>query len=231
MPAAFPQFPKQRPPLPEPYAGLYAAAVRANRRGETAAALLSRWMESWMHRQVARDLACDRRPRNTLEIGAGTLNQLPYERVVGDYDIVEPTQSLYQESPHRARIRAAYGDIGELPEDAVYDRITSIATFEHLTDLPRVVARAGLLLAPCGELRVAIPSEGMPLWTLGWQVTTGLEFRLRHGLDYGVLMRHEHVNTAAEIGDMLRYFFGDVRCRVRGVSRRCAPRPRPRARS
>ena len=39
--------------------------------------------------------------------------------------------------------------------------------------------------------------------------TTGVEFKLKHGLDYEVLMRHEHVNSAKEIREILDYFFED----------------------
>src|SRR5262249_17615936 len=98
-----------------------------------------------------------------------------------------------------------------------YDRIVSIATFEHLCELPAIVAQCGLLLGPTGELRVAVPSEGTVLWALGWKLTTGIEFRLRHGLNYGVLMRHEHVNTADEIASVLRVFFRSVRRSVFGI--------------
>ncbi len=95
-----------------------------------------------------------------------------------------------------------------------------MATFEHLTSLPEVVARAGLLLSNGGVLRTAIPSEGTFLWTLGWHLTTGLEFRLRHGLDYGELLRHEHVNDAAEIEEVLRHFFAATAEAAFGLGRR-----------
>src|SRR5262249_26128276 len=133
------------------------------------------------------------------------------------YDVVEPFEELYEGSPYRARIATVYRDLGEI-RGRQFDRIISIATFEHLCDLPSVVARSGLLLAENGTLRVAIPSEGTLLWTLGWKLTTAVEFRLRHKLDYGVLMRHEHVNTAAEIAGVLRIFFKKVRRQVFGIS-------------
>ena len=82
-----------------------------------------------------------------------------------------------------------------------------------------MVARSALLLNPDGVFRAAIPSEGSLLWSLGWRLTTGLEFRWRYGQDYGHLMRHEHVNTAGEIEEVLQFFFADIRVRVLGVSR------------
>lgn len=152
-------------------------------------------------------------------IGAGTLNQLRYEPDVGPYDIVEPFQALYSGSLLLSRVRNIYADISEVPDHFQYDRITSVATFEHILNLPEVVARCGLLLAKEGVLRTAIPSEGTFLWTLGWKLTTGLEFRIKHGMDYELLMKHEHVNEAREIREILEYMFDDVECRVFGWSK------------
>ena len=216
----FEAFPKQRPPLPPAYQALYTAHYKSNRQGQTAASSLVQRMEGCLHRQVARDVAGSVAPgKTTLELGAGTLNQLPYEPAGPAYDIVEPFAALYEGSPHLPRIRHIYDDITAVPPAHRYDRITSVATLEHIADLPAVVARAGLLLADEGVFRASVPSEGTWLWTLGWRLTTGLEFRLRHGLDYGVLMRYEHLNTAAEIEMVLMHFFADVRCRVWGLSK------------
>lgn len=230
----FDQFPKTRQPLPEAYARIYEAHYKENRKGGTPALTLSHKMERWLHWQIARDPI--RPGQSTLEIGAGTLNHLPYEPELGPYDIVEPFRELYETSGDLRRIRNIYGDIGEIPPGGKYDRIITIATFEHVCNLPEVVARAALLLNPGGMLRVSIPSEGTILWTLGWKLTTGIEFRARHRLDYGFLMRYEHINTAREIEEVLRHFFSDVRTSVFGLCRalsfyqafRCAnPAPGP----
>jgi hypothetical protein len=210
-------FPKQRPELPEAYQSIYVEHYRRNRAGASTASSLAIMMEAWMHRKVAADVSNMRNNFTTLEIGAGNLNHLRYEPSSEPYEVVEPFEDLYKGSPYRTRVAAVYRDLDDIV-DRRFDRIVSIATFEHLLDLPSVVARCGLLLAPKGNLRVAIPSEGTLLWTLGWKLTTGVEFRLRHGLSYGVLMRHEHVNTAAEIASVLRIFFKDVRRQVFGIT-------------
>jgi len=212
----FEQFPKTRPQLPKEIAEIYAVQYKSNREGQTTASSLSQKVESWMHKQVAGDLA-GAKPLSTLEIGAGTLNQLRHEPESGPYDIVEPFKELYAGSPLLRRVRNVYADISEVPASARYDRITSVATFEHICNLPEVVARCGTLLEPRGSLRVSIPSEGTPVWTLGWKLTTGLEFRLKHGLDYGLLMRYEHVNRAKEIEDVLRHFFTEIAWKSFGV--------------
>lgn len=212
------RYPKVRPPLPSAIEAIYARQYKENRSGETRAASLAQRLESWMHRQVAADVAGGA-ARETLEIGAGTLNQLRYEPFTAPYDIVEPFGELFADAPDRGRVRHAYDDIAEAPHAANYQRITSIAALEHICDLPLVLARSAQLLTPDGVFRAAIPAEGGLLWRLGWTLTTGLEFRLRHGLDYGELMRHEHVNTAAEIETLARALFADVEIRSFGIGR------------
>lgn len=212
------KFPKIRPELPSEYQEIYARHYKENRDGASQAAGLAQRMESWMHKKIAADVSAAP-AKSTLEIGAGTLNQLQYEKHSEPYDIVEPFASLYENSPFLERVRNIYADVREIPSDHKYNRITSCAVFEHICELPDVVARSGTLLAENGTLRVAIPSEGTPLWRLGYTYTTGLEFKRKYGLDYEVLMRHEHVNTAKEIEEVLRYYFKGVSGKVFGVSK------------
>ena len=216
----FEKFPKMRPPLPREIQDIYSAHYKSNREGQTAASSLAQRMESWLHRQVASDVAnLQSSAKVTLELGAGTLNQLRYEPTIGAYDIVEPFTELYKNSPLLGKVRNIYSDISKVPSSYAYDRITSIATLEHVCNLPEVIARSGLLLADNGVLRASVPSEGTLLWTLGWKLTTGLEFKLRHRLDYGLLMKHEHVNTAKEIEEVLEYFFKEIKCKVFGLTK------------
>ena len=212
------RFPKARPPLPPAYQRVHDVQYKHNREGQTPASSLSQRMETWTHRVVSRDVRRSAGSAVTLEIGAGTLNHLPYELQTRVYDVVEPFEELYRNSPRLGRVRRVYADTAEIPDDVRYDRIISILTFEHICDLPEVVARCGQLLRPGGQLRVAIPSEGGLLWRLGWNLTTGLEFRLKYGLDYGVLMKHWHVNTADEIEGVLACFFRWIDRRLLGVS-------------
>jgi methyltransferase family protein len=214
----FSQFPKQRRPLPPEYAAIYLEHYRNSREGNSQILGLAQYAERWMHRKVAEDTP-EGRAKATLEIGAGNLNQLPYEPHSAPYDIVEPFRELYEASPRLPRIRNIYGDVAEIPPATRYDRITSVAVLEHICDLPKLVAQSALLLADGGSFRAGIPSEGTILWRLGWQMTTALDFRARHHLDYKVLMRYEHVNTAREIEQVLRYFFGVTRGSVFGLMR------------
>jgi hypothetical protein len=213
----FPNFPKTRAPLPPAYAAIYLKHYRNSREGNSQILGLAQRMERWMHGRVARDAL--QTSKATLELGAGNLNQLPYEPRSAPYDIVEPFRKLFESSPHLERVRNVYYDISEVPESARYHRITSVAVLEHVEHLPELVAQSALLLEESGSFRAGIPSEGTILWRLGWQSTTALDFRGRYGLDYKVLMQYEHVNSAAEIEEVLRYFFGVTHCSVFGLMR------------
>ena len=219
LPALLKRFPKTRPPLPAAFQAIYQTHYKENREGGSTASSLAQRMEQWLHHAVASDLRGGGRSVATLELGAGTLNQLRFEASTGPYDVVEPFAELYAGSPHRHRVRDIFADITEVPADRRYDRITSVAALEHITNLSEVMAYSALLLAQDGVFRAAIPSEGGFLWRMGWTFTTGLEFRLRHGLDYGVLMAHEHVNTAAEIETLAGALFEDVTIRSYGIGR------------
>lgn len=216
----FDNYPKKRTALPENFQRIYNEHYKNNREGKTSASSVSQRMERWLHKKVAGDVKGINN-KSTLEIGAGTLNQLEYEQT-RPYDIVEPFTELYRNSPHLSRINHIYSDISEIGRDKTYDRITSVATFEHLTDLPGVIARTCLLLNENGTLRVSIPNEGTFLWKLGWKLTTALEFRIKYGLDYEQLMQHEHVNTAQEIELALKYFYSNVSCSCFGLNKRVA---------
>jgi hypothetical protein len=67
-----------------------------------------------------------------------------------------------------------------------------------------------MLMKPGGQFLAGIPSKGEFLWWLGWRSSTGLSYYLRNKLDYGVLMRHEHVNTEFEIIAVCRIIFENV---------------------
>ena len=216
----FEKFPKTRPTLPPRVAEIYEQYYIDNRQGGNQAASLAQKMERWLHRHVAADVVAQPAvKRSTLELGAGTLNQFPHEPVVGPYDIVEPFKSLFADSPLLARVRAIYNDVAEISPETRYDRITSVAVLEHVCDLPDMVARCGLLMADGATFRAAIPNEGTFLWSLGWRMTTGIEFRLRHGVDYNIIMRHEHVNNAQEVEEVLEHFFEEAICKVFGLNK------------
>lgn len=216
----FDNFPKKRTKLPKEYQDIYAEYYKKNRGGNTFASSFSQQMEAWMHKRVASDVG-NNQNKSTLEIGAGTLNQLKYENT-RPYDIIEPFNELFEKSPYKQFINNIYADINEISDENKYDRITSIATFEHILNLPDVISKTCILLKEDGLLRVAIPNEGSFCWKMGWKLTTGLEYKIKYNLDYGLLMKYEHVNTADEIDQILNFFYKDVKCTYLGISKQIA---------
>lgn len=217
----FENYPKKRLQLPENYKAIYKEHYKSNRDGDTTASGIAQKMEQWLHKKVAEDVGVDMHSKRTLEIGAGTLNQLSYEKPK-HYDIIEPFVELFKNSDKLSEVNGIYSDISEVDVKEKYDRIISVATFEHIIDLPKVVALTCLLLKDEGVLRTSVPNEGTFLWTAGWKFTTGIEFKLKYNLDYGVLMRYEHVNTAKEIEEILNYFFDSNTSQSFGISKNIA---------
>ena len=200
-------YPRVRKPLTPAHEEIYVEEYKINRGGEGILYRTTQKLESWMHHKIAHG----QKTGNILELGAGSLNHVPYEDAAHDYDCIEPFSELYENSRFLGRIRNIYNALEEVPSGAHYDRIISVAVLEHMTDLPAMIAQSGLLLAPDGTFQAGIPSEGGFLWGLAWRMTTGISYRIRTGLDYGTVMRHEHVNTAGEIESIVGYFFRDLK--------------------
>ncbi len=200
-------YPRRRPALSAAHRVCYVEEYTRNRQGQGVIGAAVCKLESRMHREIAKV------PGGTfsLELGAGTLNHLPYESTAGRYDVVEPFKDLWEGSPCRSQIDRFYNDVFEIEEGQSYDRILSVAVLEHLTELPWIVARSALLLSPGGVFLAGIPSEGKMLWGIGWRLTTAIAYRLRTGLDYGAIMSYEHINTAEEVVAVTRFFFEHVR--------------------
>jgi hypothetical protein len=199
-------YPRSRPELPPRQQASYVEHYQSNRAAKQGLSRIVGTLESWMHRVVSEGVLGG----NLLEIGAGNLNHIPYLPSGCVCDAVEPFNDLWRGSQYRSRIRNIYSDLQEVSLTSRYDYILSVAVLEHLTDLPWILARSGLLLSEGGTFRAAFPSEGGLMWGLAWRLTTGIEYRLRRGLDYGALMRHEHLNTAREILMLLGYFYQHV---------------------
>lgn len=209
-------YPRKQPALPKEYQKIYVRHYKENREGKTKISALARKFEKWIHVKVAKS-ARGGVENKTLEIGAGTLNQLDYERPK-IYDIVEPFRELYVKAPNLKYVRNIYQDITDVKNEK-YDRITSIACFEHVENLPEMVYMTTKLLKKGGKLCISIPNEGRFLWKFSYTVTTGREFERRYGLKYETMMRHEHINTADEIEQILKYYYKKVNVCFFGIGK------------
>ncbi|STP08743.1 hypothetical protein [Helicobacter cinaedi] len=113
----FDNFPKTRSPLPQAYQAIYEQHYKNNRDGQGAASGLAQKLERWLHYKVANDTQ-GISGHKTLEIGAGTLNQISYEKDFSHYDIIEPFEALYKDSPKLQHINAIYKDIAEVAQSS-----------------------------------------------------------------------------------------------------------------
>jgi len=214
------RFPKKRPLLSNNLQKIYAEHYKKNRDGGTPASFLAQKLESWMHKKVATAIPLKKLTTlDTLEIGAGTLNQISYESVNGNYDCIEPMDSLYKNSSNLPHIRNIFSDISEINSAIKYNRIISVAVLEHIENLPQLIKKSIEHMADGGIFACGIPSEGGFLWGMAWRLTTGLEFRLSTGLNYSELMRHEHLNDSLEIEILLKHYFKDVNIQRLGLGR------------
>ena len=127
--------------------------------------------------------------------------------------------SLYKNSSYLSHIRNIFQDISDINSAIKYDRIISIAVLEHIENLPLLIKKSIEHMNDGGIFACGIPSEGGFLWGIAWRLTTGLEFRLRTGLNYSELMRYEHLNEAAEIEILLKHYFKDVKIRRLGLGK------------
>ena len=167
---------------------------------------LSLLIERWYHLQAYKG-----RPKanSILEIGAGNLNHVKFEKSFIFYDVIEPKDYLVNsaEDKYKLLIRNKFKDISEIPEIYSYDKIIAIAVIEHIQDLSTLLNEVSKRLNSDGIFLIEIPAEGEFLWWLGWRLTTGIGFWLKYKLDYGVILRYEHVNNVDQIFKEIRKFF------------------------
>ena len=199
--------------LPDHYKDIYKDWILFNRNAGNITLTLTNRMEKWMHKKVAADLQGFHQGQevSTLEIGAGNLNHLPYDKISTIYDVIEPDKELLNTAMSRKRVRQFYTDISEIPFGFKYNRIISVAVLEHVLDLNALVKKASLHLNDSGTFRAGIPNEGGFLWEVGWRITTARTFRRKYGLDYSVMMNYEHVNSANEIIKIIKSHFSNVK--------------------
>ena len=200
------RYPKERPSLSVEQRELYKHEYLMNREGKDFMSSLSQKIESWMHVKVNNYLDGNK----FLELGAGSLNHFKYfdRSNVQQYDVVEPFNFLYESSKYKNSVNNYYNDISSCNEK--YDRIFSIATLEHIENLPKALSKSCEILNDDGVMINAIPCEGGALWGLAWRISTGLSYKLRTGLSYKKIMLHEHLNEYEEIVSLINYFFDEV---------------------
>jgi DNA-directed RNA polymerase subunit K/omega len=185
------KYPKRRPPLNKKLKKIFDFEYKKNRTN-----LLSQLSESWLHFSIK---GREEGFYTSLEIGAGTLNHIPYEKIERKkYDVIEPKKFLYKNNKKKALINKFYKDLNVVPNNN-YDRIISCAVLEHLEDLPKYLYLSTKKLKKNGFQSHSIPCEGYPVWDIAWYLMSGISFKLRTGQNFKDVQKHEHINNYNEI--------------------------------
>jgi len=193
-------YPKKRITLSDEYLKVFTEHYIANRGGVGFANYIVQKMESWMHKKASNKTGYD-----ILELGAGNLNHVKYEKSFTNYDIIEPFKDLYQNSTDLKKIRNIFSSTSEVNNK--YDKIVSIGTLEHLINLPNEIKLCKNLLKPSGIFQIGIPCEGEFAFRFASYLTSGIAFKLKYNLDYKKIMDHEHVNSLDEMTTIIEHNF------------------------
>jgi len=152
----------------------------------------------------------------TLEIGAGLGAHARFEDLTRQhYYCLEYREEFCKELLRAFPAdRVVCGDIEQRQPwpDHFFDRIVGIHVLEHLRNLPAALAEIKRLLKIDGTFDVVLPCEGGLAYSLARKVSAERLFRRRFGMDYGPIIRNEHVSTLDEILDEVNRDF-EVRLR------------------
>ena len=203
------KYPKIRPILPEEYIKIYADHYIYCRSNKGFVRKIFTFFTNWMHLKIKR---YNNQKKLLLELGAGTLNHVGFENVF-EYDVIEPFDDLFESASEnlKAKVNKRYKYSTDIKVHKKYDRIISIATLEHLTNLPFDIAILTKVLKKNGKFQHSYPSEGSYLWYFCSRYISGLNFFLKHKLNFNVFLKHEHVNSAKEIEELFNLIFEKVK--------------------
>lgn len=199
------KYPKKRTKLNKNIKKIFRDEYKRNRSN-----FLSQLSESWLHYSIK---GRKDKFQKTLEIGAGSLNHIPYENIKKrnkNYDVIEPQKFLYNKSSNKDYINKFYKNLNHAPQN-YYDRIISCAVLEHLIDLPRFLYLTSYKLNKKGYHSHSIPCEGYPTWDITWFLMSGITFKLRTGENFSDIQKHEHVNNHDEILSLINFFYKEVK--------------------
>jgi len=193
------KYPKKRPSLNKKLKKIFDFEYKKNRTN-----FLSQLSERWLHFSIK-----GRKDgfKKSLEVGAGTLNHIPYESMNNKkYDVIEPKKFLYKSNRNKILINKFYDNLNFAPNNK-YDRIISCAVLEHLVDLPKYLYLSTKKLKKNGYQSHSIPCEGYPVWDIAWYLMSGISFKIRTGQNFIDVQKHEHINNYDEILSLINFFY------------------------
>jgi len=139
----------------------------------------------------------------TLEIGAGIGGHLEFEPLDRqEYHCIELREGMAEEIRRRhASVVTVTGDCQKRIafDDASFDRVVGIHVLEHLPNLPAAIAEVHRTLKPDGILSVVLPCDPGILYEIARKISAERIFRARYKVPYRWFVRREHINSPAEI--------------------------------
>ena len=159
-------------------------------------------IEKFNHSYPVRHIPAVARCR-TLELGAGIGGHLAFEPLERqDYHCIELRESMAEEIRRRyPGVVTVTGDCQKrIPyDDAWFDRVVVIHVLEHLPDLPAAVAEVERVLKPGGTFSAVLPCDPGITYEIARKVSAERLFKARYKMPYRWLIRREHINSPAEI--------------------------------
>jgi len=150
----------------------------------------------------------------TLEVGAGIGGHLAFEDLDGqEYHVVEVRPNFCEQLARQLGPDHVHqGNIEERQPfpDGWFDRIVAIHTLEHLPNLPAALGEIDRLLKSDGILDVVLPCEGGLAYSLARSISAQRLFEKTFKMDYTPIIRSEHVNTLAEVKEVLAERFSPI---------------------
>lgn len=167
-------------------------------------------IEKFNHTYPLRHLPQAQRWR-TLELGAGIGGHLEFEPLERqDYYCIELRESMAEELRRRyPSVVAVTGDCQKRIEyaDSYFDRVVVIHVLEHLPNLPAAIAEVHRVLKPGGVFSVVLPCDPGLLYELARKISAERIFKARYKLPYRWFARREHINSPAEIIQVIKERF------------------------
>ena len=146
----------------------------------------------------------------TLEIGAGIGEHLSYEQLTpeqrANYVAVELRPPMAAEiTRQHPDVRVVVGDCQQRLDfaDGYFDRVLAVHVLEHLPNLPAAIAELRRVCADAGQLQIVIPCDPGFAYGIARRISAQRFFERRYKTSYKFVIEREHINTPAEILELL----------------------------
>jgi ubiquinone/menaquinone biosynthesis C-methylase UbiE len=132
-----------------------------------------------------------------LDVGSGMGYHLKFEKLMQDrrYICLDKDPKMLCKINH-VYVEKLVGTCSQIPlPDQSIDLVVASHILEHLSDLPHDIDEIKRVLKNQGKVIVVLPCDPGLLWKILTYITPSRRRLKKLGIDYDVVMRHEHVNT------------------------------------